>query len=186
MNGRVDCMIAFAMSSIPNFAAQGFPVRYLPFAEHGLKFYWVNTLVSAGLMQKEQQMVSDVEAGLMEGLKWTMLNPEEAVERHLKEHPEIAISKNGKLFTQMGVGMIAAINVVPETAQHGLGYTDLRQIDAQSELVKKYVLKPGDPQPPPATAYVVNLPNTGATLTAAEWQQVRQRNGKYFKLLGIA
>lgn len=186
MNGRVDCMIAFAMSSIPNFVTQNFPVRLLPFSQVGLNFYWVNTLVGAALMKKEPQMVSELEAGLMDGLKWSMLNPDEAVERHLKSHPEIAISKNGKLFTELGVGMVAAINVVPDTEKHGLGYTAPHNIDEQSELVKKYVLKPTDHAPPPADGYVFNLPKTGATLTPAEWQKVRQANAKYLTMLGIA
>jgi NitT/TauT family transport system substrate-binding protein len=111
ISGRVDCMIAFAMSSIPNFVTQDFPVRLLPFAVYGLNFYWVNTLVSASTMAKDPQRVADVQAGLMEGMKWSMLNPEEAVERHLKEHNELAITKNGKLFTELGVGMVAAINI---------------------------------------------------------------------------
>jgi hypothetical protein len=90
------------------------------------------------------------------------------------------------LFTELGVGMVAAINVVPATEQHGLGYTDPASIDQQAVLVRKYTGKPADPEPPAAASYVVNLPPTELTLSAAEWQSVREKNAKYLKLLGAA
>ena len=186
INGQVDCMIAFAMSSLPNFITQNFPVKLLSFADYGLNFYWVNTLVSAGFMEKNPQRVVDVQAGLMEGLKWSMLNPEETVERHLKEHEELAITKNGKLFTELGVGMVAAVNVAPESEMQGLGYTDTQKIEQQAMLVQKNILKPSDAPPPPAEKYVVNLPKGVMTLSPAEWQTVRQKNAKYSKMLGRA
>ena len=185
INGAVDCMIAFAMSSIPNFVTQNFPVRLLRFADYGLNFYWVNTLVSASLMAKDPQRVADVQAGLMEGLKWSMLNPEETVERHLKEQQELAITKNAKLFTELGVGMVAAINVAPEAEMHGLGYTDVQKIEQQSKLVQKSILKPNDPAPKPVDSYVVNLPHGVVTLTSAEWKMVREKTAQYSKMLGL-
>jgi NitT/TauT family transport system substrate-binding protein len=182
----VDCMIAFGMSSIPNFVTQNFAVRLMRFSDVGLNFYWVNTLARAGYMEKNPEIVADVQSGLMEGLKWSMLNPEETVERHLKEHDELAVAKNGKLFTELGVGMVAAINVAPETEQHGLGYTDPGKIDQQSVLVRKYTGEPNDPEPPPAASYVVDLPPTEVTLSPTEWRAVREKNAKYLQLLGIA
>ena len=33
---------AFAMSSIPNFVTQNFPVKLFRFSDYGIDFYWVN------------------------------------------------------------------------------------------------------------------------------------------------
>src|SRR6202040_2854139 len=52
INGQVDCMIAFGMSSIPNFITQNFPVRLMKFSDYGLQFYWVNTMVRSEFMKK--------------------------------------------------------------------------------------------------------------------------------------
>jgi NitT/TauT family transport system substrate-binding protein len=186
INGRVDAMVAFAMSSIPNFVTQDFPVTLLRFSDFGIDFYWVNTLARQGFIEKNPQLVRDVQAGMMDGLKWTMLNPEEAVERHLKEHQELAISKNAKLFTELGVGMLASINVTPETEQHGLGYSDLAKIDQQAKQVVQYTGKPDDPAPPPASDYVVNLSEAMPKLTADEWKKVRERSKPYAVMLGRA
>ncbi len=183
INGQVDCMVAFGMSSIPNFVTQNFPVRLMKFSDYGLKFYWVNTMVRSEYLKKNQELVANVQEGLEEGMKWTMLNPEEAVERHLKEHPELAIGKNGKLFTELGVGMIAVCNTVPETEKNGVGYTDLRQLDVQAKLVRQYTGKPEDPEPPAAEKYATNFKNGSVQLSAAEWQTVKAKTGKYAKLL---
>ena len=186
INGRVDAMVAFAMSSIPNFVTQNFPVTLLRFSDYGIDFYWVNTLARQGFIEKNPQLVRDVQAGMMDGLKWTMLNPEEAVERHLKEQQELAISKNAKLFTELGVGMLSSINIVPETEQNGLGYTDFDKIDQQAKQVVLYTGKPDDPPPPPAKDFVINLPEAMPKLTSDEWQTVRERSKSYAKMLGRA
>ena len=186
INGRVDAMVAFAMSSIPNFVTQNFPVKLLRFSDYGIDFYWVNTLARQGFIEKNPQLVRDVQAGMMDGLKWTMLNPEEAVERHLKEQEELAISKNAKLFTELGVGMLSSINIVPETEQNGLGYTDFDKIDQQAKQVVLYTGKPDDPPPPPAKDFVINLPDAMPKLTADEWRTVRERSKSYAQMLGRA
>ena len=177
------CMIASGMSSIPNFITQNFPVRLLKFSDFGLKFYWVNTIARSDYIARNQELVANVQAGLEEGMKWTMMNPQEAVERHLKEHEEIAISKNGKLFTELGVGMIAVCNTTPETEKMGVGYTDFKSLDEQAKLVRQYTGKPTDADAPPADKYAINVKGGAVQLTAAEWQAVKSKNAKYAALL---
>jgi NitT/TauT family transport system substrate-binding protein len=186
INGQVDCMIAFGMSSIPNFITQNFPVRLMKFSDYGLQFYWVNTMVRSEFMKKNQQLVANVQEGLEEGMKWAMLNPEETVERHLNEHPELATGKNGKLFTELGVGMIAVCNTAPECERFGVGYTDLKKLADQAKLVKQYTGKADDPEPPAPERYAVNFPNGAVKLSAAEWQSVKAKTGKYAELLSKA
>jgi ABC-type nitrate/sulfonate/bicarbonate transport system substrate-binding protein len=182
--GTVDCMVAFGMSSIPNFVVADFPVRFLPFADYGIQFYWINTLVRPDTLAKNRQLVTDFQAGLLEGMKFTLLNPEEAVERHLQEHPEVAISKNGKLYTEMGVGMSSVSMTAPESREHGLGYTDLAKLARQAALVKQYTAAPGDPEPPPVARYASNDELTPVSLTAAEWETVVAKTRHYAALLG--
>jgi NitT/TauT family transport system substrate-binding protein len=184
INGQVDCMIAFGLSSIPNFVTQNFPVKLLKFSDVGLQFYFGNTTARSDFVKKNQQLVANVQEGLMEGMKWTMLNVDEAVDRHLNEHPELTTGKNGKLFTELGVGMIAVCNTVPEAERYGVGYNDMKSLDKQAKLVKQYTGKPDDPEPPPADRYAINFKNGSVQLSAAEWQAVKAKTGKYAQLLG--
>jgi len=186
ISGRVDSMVAFGASSIPNFISADFPVRFLPFAAVGLQFYWVNTLVTSGFLEKNKQLVDDFQDGLFEGMKFSLLNPEETVERHLKEQEEIAIGKNGKLFTELGVGMVSACMTAPESRDHGLGYTDLGKVGEQAKLVKQYTGAATDPDPPLVDHYASNEFIGKVTLSPAEWEMVKTKTHKYAELLGKA
>ncbi len=119
-------------------------------------------------------------------MKFVLLNPEETIERHLKEHEEIAISKNGKLFTELGVGMVSVCMTGPESREHGLGYTDLKKLEGQAKLVRQYTGKPDDKDPPPVESYASNEFVGKVTLTPAEWDAVQAKTKKYAAMLGKA
>lgn len=183
MSGIVDSIVATGLSSVPNFVSESVPIRMMPFSGVGLQFYWVNTIVNAGFYKSNKEVADNVQAGILDGMKFMLTNPQEALERHMKEHEELALGKNGKLYVELGLGMTRAIMMAPESVEHGLGYTDPGKIDAQAKTVKQYAGKPGDRELPAAEAFVSNLGKV--TLTAAEWDDVRTSTKEYAKLLGI-
>ena len=124
--------------------------------------------------------------GILEGMKFMLLNPQEAMERHLKEHEELALGKNGRLYVELGLGMTRAIMAAPESMEHGLGYTDLAKIDEQAKVVKQYAAAPKDPELPKAETFCRNNAVGKVILTPAQWGEVRSSTQKYMKLLGKA
>jgi NitT/TauT family transport system substrate-binding protein len=184
MSGIVDAIVVTGLSSIPNFISENFPIKMMPFSEVGLQFYWLNTLTNGSFLAKNKELVDNVQMGILEGMKFMLLNPQEAMERHLKEHEELAIGKNGKLYVELGLGMTRAIMMAPESIQHGLGYTDLAKIDEQAKIVKQYAAAPNDRDPPKAETFCTNNAVGKVTLTAAEWDQVKSNTAPYAKLLG--
>ena len=185
LSGRVDFIVGFGMSSMPNFIMKDFKVKLFPFSDVGLKFTWVNALIRPEFLRKEPQVSADIVAGLLEGQKYALLNPEEAVERHLKEYPEIAATNKGKLYTELGVGMINANLVTEETMKHSIGYTDLAKMSEQVKLVRKFVAKKDDPSPPPVESFCTNEYIGNVTLTPDEWQTVRAKARSYGEILGL-
>ena len=183
MSGVVDAILVTGLSSVPNFVSENISFRMLPYSDVGLQFYWQNTIVSAAYFEKNKELVDNVVEGVLEGLKFMLLNPQEAMERHLKEHPELAIGKNGRLYVELGLGMTNAIMISPESMQHGLGYTDFVEIDKQARFVKQYAAASLDRDPPKASTFCSNDNANKVTLTAAEWEQVRSNSQKYAKLL---
>ena len=115
-----------------------------------MQFYWLNTLTSGSFLAKNKELVDNVQMGILEGMKFMLLNPQEAMERHIKEHEELALGKNGKLYVELGLGMTRAIMAAPELIEHGLGYTDLGKIDEQAKIVKQYAAAPNDRELPKA------------------------------------
>ncbi len=186
MSGTVDACVVTGISSIPNLITADYKFRFLSFADAGLQFYWVNTLTTGGYLAKNKEVVDNVEMGILEGMKYMLLNPEEAVERHLKEHEELALGKNGKLYVELGLGMTRVIMTAPESMQHGLGYTDLAKVDEQAKLVKQYAAKPTDGPAPEAAKICLNDQTGKVTLTAAEWEKVTATSKHYAQLLGKA
>lgn len=186
MSGVVDSIVVTGLSSIPNFVAAGVPITMLPFSKVGLQFYWVNTITSGEFFKKNKEAVDQVQAGILESMKYMLLNPEDTMARHMKEHPELALGKNGKLYVELGMGMTRAIMMSPESMQHGIGYTDLTKIDQQAKVVKQYASKPTDHDPPKAETFCSNDQVGSAKLTSAEWDKVRASTEKYRKLLGSA
>jgi NitT/TauT family transport system substrate-binding protein len=184
MSGVVDAILVTGLSSIPNFVSENIAFRMLPYSDVGLQFYWQNTIVTAAYFEKNKELVDNVVEGILEGLKFMMLNPQEAMERHLKEHQELAIGKNGRLYVELGLGMTNAIMIAPESMKHGLGYTDFAEVDKQATFVKQYAAAPADRQPPKANTFCSNDSANKVTLTVAEWEQVRSNSQKYAKLLG--
>jgi NitT/TauT family transport system substrate-binding protein len=184
MSGVVDAILVTGLSSVPNFVSENISFRMLPYSDVGLQFYWQNTIVTAAYFEKNKELVDNVVEGILEGLKFMLLNPQEAMERHLKEHQELAIGKNGKLYVELGLGMTNAIMISPESMQHGLGYTDFVEIDKQARFVKQYAAASVDRDPPKASTFCSNDNANKVTLTAAEWEQVRSNSQKYAKLLG--
>jgi len=182
MSGVVDAIVATGLSSIPNFISENVPIRMMPFSKVGLQFYWLNTITSAGYYEKNKELADNVQAGIAEGMKFMLTNPQEAMERHMKEHEELALGKNGKLYVALGMGMTRAIMMAPESIEHGLGYSDLAKLDEQAKVVKQYTGKPADKDLPKAETYASNLGTV--TLTKAEWDQVKASTTEYAKLLG--
>src|SRR6266852_5584811 len=186
MSGIVDAIVVTGLSSIPNFVSEGVPFVMMPFSQTGLQFYWVNTITTGSFLERNKELVDNVQMGILEGMKFMLLNPQEAMERHLKEHEELALGKNGKLYVELGLGMTRAIMTAPESIEHGLGYTDLAKIDEQAKVVKQYAAAPKDPEPPKAEAFCRNNAVGKVILTPAQWGEVRSSTQKYMKLLGKA
>ena len=184
MSGVVDAILVTGLSSIPNFVSENMVFRMLPYSDVGLQFYWQNTIVTAAYFKKNKELVDNVVEGILEGLKFMMLNPQEAMERHLEEHPELAIGKNGRLYVEIGLGMTNAIMIAPESMKNGLGYTDFAEVDKQATFVKQYAAASADREPPKANTFCSNDSANKVTLTVAEWEQVRSNSQKYAKLLG--
>jgi NitT/TauT family transport system substrate-binding protein len=77
MSGVVDAILVTGLSSIPNFVSENIPFRMLPYSHVGLQFYWQNTIVSSAYMEKNKELVDNVVQGILEGIKFMLLNPQE-------------------------------------------------------------------------------------------------------------
>jgi NitT/TauT family transport system substrate-binding protein len=74
----------------------------------------------------------------MAAIKYTMTNFEDSLAIFLKANDEVAMSKTGKEYSRLGLGLTIATNLVPEVKEHGLGYADPGKVKDQAEIIVKY------------------------------------------------
>ena len=184
ITGQLDGQVAVASSSVPKYVTQNVGMRFFPFTDQGLKLYGSSTMVSNEYLQKNRSIVNDFSEGMLEGLKFSLLNPQETIDRFLKEHEEIALGRNARQFAELGLGIAMVQTIDKESVDHSLGYTDLPDIGRQAALVRDFVGASGDAPPPPVASYASNDLIGNVKLSAAEWAKVRENAAPYAKYVG--
>jgi len=184
ISGRVDGQVAVASSSVPKYVTQKIPIRFFPFADQGLKLYGSSTMVNNAYLKENRSVVEAFSEGMLEGVKFAMLNPQETIERFLKEHEEIALSPNARTFAELGQGIAVVQTLAEESVKHQLGYTDLADIDRQAKLVREFIGAKDDAAPPPAASYASNDLLGKVTLSPQEWEKVRAYAAPYGSYVG--
>jgi len=186
IQGRTDGMVAIASSSIPVFATNDVPIRFFPVADQGLKIYGSSTIVGTQYLEANRSLAAEFVEGMLEGLQFCLLNPDEAAERFLKEHEVIAMKKDARRFAELGLGIGAASTVAPESETRSLGYTDLDALDRQIRLVRELQGSVTDREPPPVASYATNSLIGHVALSDTQWQQVRRYAAPFAALSGRA
>jgi NitT/TauT family transport system substrate-binding protein len=182
--GQLDGQVAVASSSVPKYVTQNVGMRFFPLADQGLKLYGSSTMVSNEYLKRNRSVVAAFSEGMLEGLKFSLLNPKETIDRFLKEHEEIALGRNSRVFAELGLGIGMVQTIEKESVERSLGYTDLEDIGRQAALVRDFVGTDKDAPPPPVASYASNDLIGKVTLTAAEWAKVRENAAPYAGYVG--
>ena len=125
INKQVDAISIFATSNTPNFLTQGIETRFFPYADVGIRLYSNCLTTSPDYLAQNRSMVEAWADGMNEGLKYCMLNFEEAVDIFVSEVPEVKMSSTGRAHTRYGAGLFMAALLTPEIRDHGIGWADM-------------------------------------------------------------
>lgn len=169
---QVDCISGFAVSFLPPLLSQNYDAQAIPFSDYGLTLYNNALLTRPAMLANEPKLCADVAAGLLKGMKYTMLDPDDAVALFVKEVPETALSRGGVERTRIGVGIFTHTMLRDEPLSHGLGYAVPADYEEMIDLHMKYVAAAGDTTP--RLGDVMSNDVIGAlTLTAEELARAR-------------
>ena len=125
INKQVDAISIFATSNTPNFLTQGIETRFFPYADVGIRLYSNCLTTSPDYLAQNRSVVEAWADGMNEGLKYCMLNFEEAVDIFVSEVPEVKMSSTGRAHTRYGAGLFMAALLTPEIRDHGIGWADM-------------------------------------------------------------
>lgn len=185
IQGSVDAITGTATSSVPKFVARDVPVRFMLFQDVGFGMYGQTILSQPQFVEKEPQLVQDFVDGLFEGIKFTLLNPEESMEIFFKLIPEHGLTEKSRNFTKLGFGLWQLSMVTPETKKGGLGWADPKKLADMTDLIMKFVAEKGSTAPDPNVLFT-NEFSGNVKLTDAEWAQVEKNVAPYKELVGSA
>ena len=143
---QVDAISAYATSTIPSLVSEGTEVRFMLFSAVGIDFYG-QSLITQPARMADHGLVQAFVDGALEGVRFSMTNFDEAIDLFIKANDEVAMSKTGREYTRLGLGLTIATNLVPEVEQHGFGWADPAKVRSMAELVVKYSTKPGTKLP---------------------------------------
>lgn len=176
---EVDAVSGFAISFLPVFETQHVETRNLLYSSYGLTLYNNSLMTQVSMLEKEPKLCADMAAGLAEAIKFTMLNPDEAVKIFLKEVPETALSADGAARTRIGVGIFNVSMLHKPLMDHGLGYAMPQDYETMTELVMKYVADKTDKQPEQKALFTNDYAGK-LKLTQTEWDKAME-NAKPFR-----
>jgi NitT/TauT family transport system substrate-binding protein len=175
---EVDAISGFAISFLPVFETQHVETRNLLYSSVGLTLYNNSLMTQVATLEKEPKLCADMAAGLAEAIKFTMLDPDEAVNVFLKEVPETALSADGTARTRLGVGIFNVSMLFKPLMDHGIGYAVPDDYRTMTELVMKYVADSGDKEPDQKSLFT-NQYAGQLKLTQEEWDQAMDRSKPY-------
>lgn len=179
---QVDGVLGIAGSILPVVMAQGAKARFMLYRSVDIQTYGSCITVAKKTFDTDPAMCEALVDGLMEGMKYTLLNPQEAKEIFYKAVPEITLSPNGKTLTDLGLGIHQLALLQDEPRQNGLGWGEAKTFDAMAQMVMDYVAKPGMTKPK-AEQLFTNRFAGRVKLSAAEWAKVEESVKSYRALL---
>lgn len=182
VTGQVDAISGFAISFVPPLVTQKVELRAMLFSHYGLTLYNNALLTQLSTLRNERKLCEDIASGLMQAIKFTVLDPEGTVQLFLKQVPETALSPTAVEQTRLGVGIFNVAMLHEPALKYCIGYSVPEDYQAMTDLVMKYIASPGD-KPPAQTELFSNDLVGKLKLTPDEWKAAEAKAEPFRKYL---
>ena len=178
---QVDAITNFAASSYSTLMSRGKPSRWFLYSSAGIVNHGQTIAVTKDTLAKDPVFCEAIVDGILEGLAFTLTNPDETVALFLKQLPEMALNPNAKDLAHLGLVMWQHSVDKPEARDHGLGWSDPAAYTEMTDLVMTYLGGP-DVHRPAIDALFTNQFAGKIKLDETQWAQVRTRVSEYDKV----
>ena len=186
LRGQVDAITMFGISSLPVFVVHKFPVKMWLYSSVGLQFYAEAFVTRPEFLEKNEALCADFMGGLLDCVKFWLVNPEESLQLHMEEVPELKATSTGVEFAQLGMEIGQTVMLGDEAENHGLGYGSLESINKQIKAITTFTEPPPNPRVFEAKDIHSNKYIGDVTLTKSQWDEVRSNNRDMARIMGKA
>ena len=177
--GKVDAITGFASSVMPVYAATGVKAHFMLYSDYGLINYGTTVMTQPQRVVDEPELCAAFIDGMMQALKVTMLDPDEALKVFFKQVPELALIAQAREQARVGVGIMIYTVARDIVKNNGLGYLEPKDYEAITDVVMQYLANPGDTRPEIAKL-MTNRFAGSVKLSPDEWAQA-QKNAQEFR-----
>ena len=139
LSKQVDCISCFASSVAPDVKVRGFDVGWFLYDNYGMPFYGYMLITQPTMLEKDKGLCEAMAEALTEGVMYTMMHPDEAL--------EAGLTKAKKQTLAIELGLFTHINLKPESISKGMGSIDMASYKSMADLIMKAQAKPGDVAP---------------------------------------
>jgi ABC-type nitrate/sulfonate/bicarbonate transport system substrate-binding protein len=176
---KVDAISGFAVSIMPIYAATGVKAHFMLYSAVGLVNYGYVLLTQPDRVKTSPQLCAAFADGLLQGLKATMLDPAAAMKLFFKQVPEMALAAQSHEQVRVGTGIMVYVANNPVIKANGLGWLEPKAYETQTDLIMRYIAKPGDKRPT-LDSMMTNRFVGSVKISAAEFDTV-QKNSEEFR-----
>ena len=181
-SGQADAMTGIASSSLPVLLSQQHDARWMLYSSAGIPTYGTDIVSSQKVVDADPGLAAAMVDALLESVAYTLTEPSESAEIFFKVVPEAALTASARDFIQIGMGLHRYAIAKPAPMEHGLGWGDPKVYDTMTDLVMKYLAKPGM-QRPSVESWYSNKYAGNVKLTKDQWAKVSDGVGTYRKYL---
>jgi len=171
LDHKVDALTGFAISMAPILYAAGQKPRFMLYSKYDLPLYHNVLMTQPGRLAKDPGQCEAMVNGLIEAMRFTLLDPQSAQELFFKEVPDMALAAQAKERLWVGLGIWMCQAMYAPARKNGLGYGDPKDYATMIDLVMKNVVADAKDKTPDQDAVVTNRFVGKVKLSDAEWAQ---------------
>jgi ABC-type nitrate/sulfonate/bicarbonate transport system substrate-binding protein len=167
----------FFGSIAPSVWAQGMQLNSILYEDYGVKMFSIVLAAKRSTVEKKPQFCQAFVDGMLEGLRYTYLQPEKSVDLHIASLKEFQGGPPAtRKVIEFGQDVGTALGIAPSVEKHGLGWMDPALVETTRKTVETYM---GAKDLPPADKLYTNRFVGKVKLTGAQWAAVAGRSRQY-------
>jgi NitT/TauT family transport system substrate-binding protein len=168
---NIDAAATLYQSSAPYLWADNVQFETIFFAANGLDIYSLTFLTQPANLKKSSKQVAAFVEGVMEGLRFSYLNPDRTLEDFVAAVPESGKTDRDRAITKHSLFINNATGLSEDVRKNGLGWHDPAKVEYTLKTVNTFLKLPTMPA---LSSIYTNDFVGNVRLTEEEWGRARE------------
>jgi NitT/TauT family transport system substrate-binding protein len=170
-NKDVDALATVYQSSATYLMADNIPYEIIFFATYGIDIYSIAFITQADRINSARKQIAAFVDGAMEGLKFSYLNPDDALDDFIEAIPESGKTERDRKITRHSLMINNAEGFSEEVRRNGLGWHDEQKVIRTLDIANTYLNLSSRPD---VKSIYTNEFAGNVKLTEAEWNRATE------------